>query len=118
MEQLAASIAHEVSQPLAAVVASGNACLNWLSASPPNLPKVRSALQGMLRDGRRAGDVLKRVRALLSKTPYDKSSVDIKQLIEEVLALAAGELRKHQVELSTELDSQLPNVSDVVVISL
>ncbi|MBV8640740.1 MAG: GAF domain-containing protein, partial [Verrucomicrobia bacterium] len=69
MEQLTASIAHEVNQPLAALVASGNACLNWLSAAPPNLGKARDAVERIVRDGNRAGDVLKRVRALLRKAP-------------------------------------------------
>ena len=66
MEQLAASIAHEVNQPLGAVVTSGNACLNWLSINPPNLRKAREAVGRIVRDGNRASDVLKRVRALLA----------------------------------------------------
>lgn len=111
MEQLAASIAHEVNQPLGAVIASGKACLNWLSANPPNVPEVRGAVESMLRDSNRAGNVLKRVRAILRKTPYEKSSFNVNQVIEEVLALRASELRKHRVELLTELNSRLPNVS-------
>jgi PAS domain S-box-containing protein len=111
MEQLAASIAHEVNQPLAAVVASGNACLNWLSATPPNLRKAREAVERMVRDGNRASDVLKRVRALLRKAPLVKSPVNVNEVIQEVLALVGGELRKQSVELSTELDLNLPSVT-------
>ena len=110
MEQLAASIAHEVNQPLAAVVTSGNACLNWLSTSPPNLRKARDAVERIVRDGNRASDVLKRVRALLKKAPLIKSSLNVNEVIQEVLALVGGELRKRGVEVSAELDFNLPSV--------
>jgi C4-dicarboxylate-specific signal transduction histidine kinase len=110
MEQLAASIAHEVNQPLAAVVTSGNACLNWLSTSPPNLRKAREAVERIVRDGNRASEVLKRVRALLKKAPLTKSPLNLNEVIQEVLALVGGELRKHGVEVSVELDFNLPSV--------
>ena len=110
MEQLAASIAHEVNQPLAAVVTSGNACLNWLSTSPSNLRKARDAVERMVRDGNRASDVLKRVRALLKKAPLTKSPTNINEVIQEVLALVGGELRKRRVEVAAELDFNLPPV--------
>jgi PAS domain S-box-containing protein len=110
MEQLTASIAHEVNQPLAAVVASGNACLNWLSAAPPNLGKARDAVERIVRDGNRASDVLKRVRALLRRTPLVKSSLNVNDVVREVLALIDGELRKRSVEVSAELDLDLPLV--------
>jgi len=110
MEQLAASIAHEVNQPLAAVVTSGNACLNWLSTSPPNLRKARDAVERIVRDGNRAGDVLKRVRSLLKKAPLIKVPVSVNEVVQEVLALVEGELRKRNVEVSAELDSNLPSV--------
>jgi PAS domain S-box-containing protein len=111
MEQLAASIAHEVNQPLAAIITSASACLNWLVASPPNLPKARGAVERIVRDGNRASDVLKRVRALLRKAPLVKSAVNVNEVIQEVLALLAGELRKQNVELSTELGLNLPSVT-------
>jgi PAS domain S-box-containing protein len=110
MEQVAASIAHEVNQPLAAVVTSGTACLNWLATSPPNLRKAREAVERIVRDGNRASDVLKRVRALLRKAPIVKSAVNVNEVIQEVLALVSGELRKHSVEWSTELDLKLPSL--------
>jgi len=111
MEQLAASIAHEVNQPLAAIVTSGDACLHWLAATPPNLGRARGAVERMVRDGNRASDVLKRVRALLRKTPLVKSPVNVNEVIHEALALVAGELRKQGVEFSTELDLNLPSVT-------
>jgi PAS domain S-box-containing protein len=110
MEQLAASIAHEVNQPLGAVVTSGNACLNWLSINPPNLRKAREAVGRIVRDGNRASDVLKRVRALLKKAPLIKSSLNVNEVVQEVLVLVGGELRKRAVEASAELDFSLPSV--------
>jgi C4-dicarboxylate-specific signal transduction histidine kinase len=110
MEQLAASIAHEVNQPLSAVVTSGNACLNWLSTSPPNLRKARDGVERIVRDGNRASDVLKRVRALLKKAPLTKSPTKINEIIQEVLTLVAGELRKRGVQVSLELAFNLPSV--------
>ena len=110
MEQLAASIAHEVNQPLGAVVTSGNACLNWLSTSPPNLRKAREAVERIVRDGNRASDVLKRVRALLKRAPLIKSPLNVNEVIQEVLALVGGELRKRGVQVSAELDFNLPSV--------
>jgi PAS domain S-box-containing protein len=110
MEQLAASIAHEVNQPLTAVVTSGDACLNWLSVSPPNVPKAREAAERIVHEGNRAGDVLKRVRALIKKAPLLKASLNVNEVIQEVLALAGGELRHHRVATSTELDVNLPPV--------
>jgi PAS domain S-box-containing protein len=110
MEQLTSSITHEVNQPLAAVVNSGNACLNWLSANPPNLRKARDAAERVVRDGNRASDVLKRVRALLKKAPIVKSPLDVNEVVREVLALVAAELRRQNVDVSTELNSELPSV--------
>jgi PAS domain S-box-containing protein len=111
MEHLAASIAHEVNQPLAALVTSGDACLNWLSASPPNLRKARDAVERIVRDGNRASDVLKRVRTLLKKAPLIKAPLNVNEVIQEALALVGGELRRRGVEVSAELDSNLPSVS-------
>ncbi|MBV9878143.1 MAG: AAA family ATPase [Verrucomicrobia bacterium] len=111
MEQLAASIAHEVNQPLAAVVASGNACLNWLANSPPNLRKAREAVERIVRDGNRASDVLKRVRTFLRKAPLVTSPLNVNEVIQEVLVLVGGELRKRSVEFSTEMDLHLPSVA-------
>ena len=110
MEQLTSSITHEVNQPLAAVVNSGNACLNWLSATPPNLRKARDAAERVVRDGNRASDVLKRVRALLKKAPLVTSPLNVNEVVREVLALVDAELRRQNVDVSTELDSELPSV--------
>jgi C4-dicarboxylate-specific signal transduction histidine kinase len=110
MGELAASIAHEVNQPLAGVVTSANAGLNWLAANPPNLSKTRETLERILRDGTRGGEVLARIRALLKRTPPAKTLVSVNQIVRDVLALTAGELRQHSSELSLELASALPAI--------
>ena len=110
MGELAASIAHEVNQPLAGVVTSASAGLNWLAKNPPNLVKAREAIERILRDGTRAGEVLNRIRTLLKRAPPNKSRTSINQIIHEVVALAGGELRHNNVELSVELDSILPAI--------
>src|SRR6185436_1946709 len=110
MGELAASIAHEINQPLAGVVTSANAGLNWIAANPPNLSKTRETLERILRDGTRGGDVLARIRALLKRTPPAKTLVSVNQVVRDVLALTAGELRQHSIELSLELAPNLPGI--------
>jgi PAS domain S-box-containing protein len=110
MGELAASIAHEVNQPLAAVVTNGNACLRWLLAQTPNLPEAREAVQRIIRDGHRAADVILRVRALLKKTGPQKTWLNINDVIHEVLTMAHSEVRKHRVALRTDLAAGLPPV--------
>jgi PAS domain S-box-containing protein len=107
MGELAASIAHEVNQPLAAVITNGNACLRWLAAQTPNLDEAREAVQRIIRDGHRAGDVIQRVRALLKKTGPQKAQLDINDVIHEVLTLAHSEVRRHRVSVRTELATGL-----------
>jgi len=110
MGALTASIAHEVNQPLAGVVTSANAGMNWLAANPPNLSKTREALERIRRDGTRAGEVLARIRGLLKRTPPAKTLVSVNQIVNEVLALAAGELRGDNIETALALDASLPAV--------
>src|SRR5258705_4302680 len=110
MGELAASIAHEINQPLAGVVTSANAGLNWLAANPPNLSRTRETLERILRDGTRGGEVLARIRALLKRTPSAKTLVSVNQIVRDVLALTAGELRQHQIELSLDLAPTLPGI--------
>jgi len=110
MGELAASIAHEINQPLAGVVTSANAGLNWLAANPPNLSRTRETLERILRDGTRGGEVLARIRALLKRTPPAKTLVSVNQIVRDVLALTAGELRQHSIDLSLELAHNLPRI--------
>ena len=109
--EMTASIAHEVNQPIAAAVTNAGACLRWLAAQPPDMEKARQALERIVRDGSRAGEVIARVRALVKKVPPRTDSFDIKEAILEVIALAQNELQKLPVELRTYLSSDAPLVT-------
>lgn len=106
--QLTASIAHEVSQPIAATVTNAQAALHWLSGQPPDLEEVRQALAGIVKDGNRAGDVVTRVRALIKKAPAQASAVAINDAILEVITLTRGEMAKHGVSVQSQLAEGLP----------
>jgi len=110
MGELAASIAHEVNQPLAAVVTNANAASRWLAAVPPNLEEARGAVERIARDGTRASEVIRRIRNLLKKSEPLRTSVDLNELIEETVALTQPELKQKRVALQTEFEPQLPLV--------
>jgi len=109
--ELTASIAHEVNQPLAAVVNNANASLRWLSRDSPNLAEACDAIRRIIRDGNRAGDVILRMRALFKKVNTTKERLDINEAIEEVVVLAQGEVQRNRVSLQTQLASNLPLIS-------
>jgi len=108
--ELAASIAHEVNQPLAAVVANAAAAQRWLDRDTPNLQEARSALESIVDDGNRAGEVIQRVRGLVSKTTDQKTSLDINEVVKEVITLLHRELFRHRISLRTELAPALGQV--------
>jgi PAS domain S-box-containing protein len=110
MGEMAASIAHEVNQPLSGVVINGNACLRWLAGSSPNLDEAREAVQRIIRDGKRASEVIARIRSLSKKNSAEKEPVDLNEAVEEVVAFAEGELRRTRVALRTALAGDLPHV--------
>ena len=101
--ELAASIAHEVNQPLAAVVANAAAALRWLDRDTPNLQEARSALVSIVNDGNRAGEVIQRVRALVSKTTDHMVPLDINEVVNEVITLLHRELFSQRISLRLEL---------------
>ena len=103
MGELTASIAHEVNQPLAAVVTNGSAGLRWLGQSPPNIDEVRNSLAEIVRQGRRAGEVIARIRGMAKKNPPRILSVDLNELIGEVLALAQQQLKQHRIAVRVDL---------------
>ena len=110
MGELAASIAHEVNQPLSGIVINGNTCLRWLAANPPNLDEAREAARRIVRDGKRAGDVIARIRALATKSSSNKERVNINEAIQDVVGLTRDEVRRKNVALKTELAEGLPPV--------
>ena len=110
MGELTASIAHEVNQPLAAVTTNGNAGLRWLAGDPPNLAEARECLKRIIRDGKRAGEVIARIRALVKKSAPAPARLDLNDMIQEVLAMINPEARRHQVAVRTELAPALPPV--------
>ncbi|MGF6935711.1 PAS domain S-box-containing protein [Paraburkholderia sp. UCT70] len=108
MGQLAASIAHEVNQPIAATVTNAQAGLQWLSSQPPHVEEVRQALDRIMKDANRAGDVIGRIRALIKKAPPRKDRVDINEAIREVLELTRGAANKSDASVQTQLADGLP----------
>jgi PAS domain S-box-containing protein len=105
--EMTASIAHEVNQPLAAVVANAEACLRWLDRGTPDLDAVRRSVEWVIDDGNRASEVIGRVRALAKKTNIEKVPLDVNEVVREVIALVRGELISHQVSVRTEFASAL-----------
>ena len=106
--ELTASIAHEVNQPLAAVVTNAGACLRWLAHEPPVLEEARQTVHHILDDGNRASEVIERVRALVRRSPPRTTSLSINNTVLEVMALVRGEARSARVTLESQLADDLP----------
>jgi PAS domain S-box-containing protein len=111
MGAMTGSIAHEISQPISSMVAAANAALIWLERASPDIEETKTLLDGIVRDGRRATDVIKGIRAMFKAHPEERSLVNLNGLIREVLALARRELRKSLIEIRTELDENLPTLT-------
>ncbi len=107
---LAASIAHEINQPLAAIVTNGSAGLRWLNTEPSNLDEARQTLARVIKDANRAAEVIGRVRALATKSPIQADQLDINEVIREVIALTRGERDRNRVALDTRLADNLPMI--------
>lgn len=108
MGQLTASIAHEVSQPIVAMLCNAEAALSWLNCQPLNVVEARQALASIVADGNRAGEVIDWIRALIKKTPARKESVKINDAILNVVTIARSELLRHSICLQTDLAPALP----------
>ena len=110
MGEFAASIAHEVNQPLSAALANGDACLRWLGANPPNLDRARASICGIVEAVNRASEVIKRIRALMKKAPPQKTELNVNEVVREVSGLLLGELARNDVLLQMDLAPDLPVV--------
>jgi PAS domain S-box-containing protein len=110
MGQLTASIAHEVNQPIAATVTNAQAALRWLSAQPPDLDEVGNSLRRIVEDGKRAGNVIGGIRALINKVPPRKDRFDLNEAILDMVTLTRSEMLKHGILPQTELAPALPKV--------
>src|ERR1700722_11715754 len=105
-----ASIAHEINQPLAAIVTNADAGLRWLSGDEPNLEETAQAIRRISRDGKRACAVVSRMRALFKKTPTETELVDLNDVIREVLAIVHCETERNCISLRTDLADDLPRL--------
>src|ERR1700678_3617696 len=105
---LTASIAHEVNQPLGCVMFSAEACMSWLDCDPPNIDEAHAAVRTIVRDGTRAGDVIRRIRALAKKTDTKMAPLNLDDVLNESLAFVQHELSSSRVALRVEHASMLP----------
>ncbi len=110
MGELAASIAHEINQPLAAVVNNANAGLRWLNKLPPNTEEVRAALRRIVNDGERGGSIIESIRAMLKKGVRERTQLNLNELICDVMRLTQGQFQRHGVSIRSELADDLPSV--------
>jgi two-component system sensor kinase FixL len=109
--EMTASIAHEINQPIAAVITNASAGLRWLGGQQPDLDEVRHALGRIVRDGTRAGEVIGRIRALVKKLPPRRDLSDINEAISEVIALTQAEMQRNGVRVQSRHTDDLPLVS-------
>jgi PAS domain S-box-containing protein len=110
MGQLTASIAHEVNQPLAALLTNAGTALRWLAGQPPNLEKATPLIERVVDDGKRAADILSRIRDFSKKAPVRKESLDVNQVISEIMGLTHSAISEHRVSAKMQLSEGLPRV--------
>ena len=108
--EIAASIAHEINQPIAAAATNASAALRWLQREPPNMERAIGAIDGIANSAQRAGEIVNSIRALIKKTPQQKEPFEINEAIQEVLILAQGELRKNGISVVLRLGEGLPHL--------
>ena len=108
MGAMTASIAHEIKQPLAAIMTNANAGLRWIGQMPPNVAETRMALERIVHESQRTDDVVQNIRAMFKSEGSSRTSVDLNELINEVLTLTKGEIQKRAIIVRTKLDENLP----------
>src|SRR6267378_3023385 len=110
MGELAASIADEVNQPIAAAVTNADTCVRWLAGDNPNLEEARAAAMRTVKDGTRAGEIVSRIRLLFKKGSPQHNLVDVNEVIEEMIVLLRSEAMRYSISVRTELEAELPQV--------
>jgi C4-dicarboxylate-specific signal transduction histidine kinase len=110
ISQLSASITHEISQPLSAIVTNSSTCLHWLTSDEPSLEKARLAAQRLARDAKRASDISTHIRSLMGKTASERVFLDVNNLIRDALDLTQFELRAREISVQTELATSIPKI--------
>jgi PAS domain S-box-containing protein len=108
--EMAASLAHEIKQPISAAITSANSCMEWLAHQPPNLDRARAAAAKIDKYGNRAAEIIDRIRSLYKKSPPQRELVDVNGIIEEMLTLLKGEARRASIAMRTELAAELPEI--------
>lgn len=110
MGELTASLAHEVNQPITAVINGASTCIRWLTRSDPDLGEAREAASGVIRNAKRAADIVNRIRSISKKGESKRQLVDVNELIEEMIALLGTEANRYSISIRTDLDTELPQV--------
>jgi PAS domain S-box-containing protein len=111
MGELTASIAHEVNQPLSGVVSNGSACLRWLAGDAPDLEEARQAARHIVRDGKRAGEVIAHIRALTKRVGSPREKLDVNEMIREVIVIVADEAKRNSVTIHRQFADDLSPVA-------
>jgi PAS domain S-box-containing protein len=108
--EMAASLAHEIKQPIAAAITSANSCIEWLAQEPPNLDRARAAAARIDKYGNRAAEIIDRIRSFYKKSPPQRELVDVNELIQEMLTLLKGEATRSSIAMHTDLSAELPKI--------
>jgi len=108
--EMAASLAHEIKQPIAAAITSANSCIEWLAHEPPNLDRARGAAAKIDKYGNRAAEIIDRIRSLYKKSPPQRELVDVNGIIQEMLTLLKGEAHRYPIAMRAELTTELPKI--------
>ena len=108
--EMAASLAHEIKQPIAAAITSANSCMEWLAHEPPNLDRARAAAARIDKYGNRAAEIIDRIRSFYRKSPPQRELVDVNGIIQEMLTLLKGEATRSSIAVRTDLSAELPKI--------
>src|SRR6202162_890460 len=110
MGEMAASLAHEIKQPIAAAMTSANSCIEWLAHEPPNLERARAAATRIDKYGNRAADIIDHIRSLYRKSPPQSELIDVNEIVHEIFTLLQGEAIRYSIAMRSELADELPKV--------